>query len=73
MFYYRLAMQNTTYESATAIINEIIAIHRDSGHLVLEDTFKATYFQAILEDLMVECPQAFAYMQTRLEIVKANA
>lgn len=62
-------MQNS-YDSATTIINALIAIHRDTGNIVLEDTFKAAYFQAILEDIMIECPQAFAFMQARLEIVK---
>lgn len=73
LLYSRLAMTNPSYDSATAIINSLIAIHREKGNIILEDTFKAAYFQCVLEDVMVSCPQAFAYMQERLEIVKANA
>lgn len=66
-------MQNTTYATAEKIISEIIAIHRNTGSIHLEDVFKAAYFQAILETLMVEIPEVFTYMQQRLETVKANA
>ena len=62
-------MQNT-YDSATSIIEQIIATHRDAGEIVLEDVFKAAYFQTILENLMVEIPEVFTFMQARLDAVK---
>lgn len=64
-------MQNSpSFESAAKIISEIIATHRDAGHVYLEDTFKAAYFQTMLENLMVEIPEVFTFMKARLDAVK---